>query len=857
MTSLPPPEKPTVDFNFYEQPGTIFYFDAILESLRHDLASEGADTTFTAPGLAHFTARFQKFQEDTLGREASEVANHDLPPRIPSSLFRIENLTTSSPLYVILLAAYSFQSDSDISDWQFDAPEEKDIYLDLVKHIRKRLAETGVYRAPCIYFDDKMAPEKKEKLVGMVESLGGEITSTAASATHVVYEDDQPMEKDKLNVLEQKNGRMLIHWQGLPNSYDSWVDEGEYANVVTVDPALQQPPWHVKSYWVQDSYTYNEWMAPADYDCPDKRLARTSQKRSIEPEDAASPAKKPKTPPPTTTTATPTTVTTTTANEESMTQAPVIAQEAKDELADPAFLLRQEEAKRKYLSVQTHEIVIPSYAAWFDISKIHDIERRSVPEFFNNRNKSKTPTIYKNYRDFMINTYRTNPLDYLTITACRRNLSGDVCAVIRVHAFLQQWGLINYQVDSESRPPTAPPNLSEQYKVVKQSLPETDQDEKDGDIHIKSEGAMSEKLTTDMETSDTKPVSFDDKEIKAQTCVICDDVCSKEQYCSTKRVDTYVCSNCYLDGKLPENHSSEDFVIQLLDKQEEASWSEEEERRLKEGLEKYVDDWNQIADHVSTRTRDQCVLHYLQLPTEDPLNLLPVAKMGLLQFLRQAAENPVMSTVAFLASTVEPQVAAAAGQVSVSNVQLKKEEESAAKDGHDDDDHDQLREIAYDYVRVKLKQFQLHATQYEALEDMAQQERRLLERERHQLQLDQAALKKQIDSIHVEIGKQSAMAAAIANRITPAQIQQQMAGNSAYMQQQQQHQHQQQPSPSQPSPHHSHQPQVLQQQLHLQQQQQYHYHMQHMQYQAQQHQQQQPPQHDGQVSPPGHDFNMM
>lgn len=49
-------------------------------------------------------------------------------------------------------------------------------------------------------------------------------------------------------------------------------------------------------------------------------------------------------------------------------------------------------------------------------------------------------------RDFMINTYRLNPHEYLTVTACRRNLAGDVCAIIRVHAVLEQWGLINYQV---------------------------------------------------------------------------------------------------------------------------------------------------------------------------------------------------------------------------------------------------------------------------------------------------------------------------------------------------------------------------------------------------------------------------
>jgi SWI/SNF related-matrix-associated actin-dependent regulator of chromatin subfamily C len=117
---------------------------------------------------------------------------------------------------------------------------------------------------------------------------------------------------------------------------------------------------------------------------------------------------------------------------------------------DPAQLeatrLRLEDQARKYLAAQTHEVIIPSYSAWFDMSKIHSVEQHALPEFFNSRNRSKTPSIYKDYRDFMINTYRLRPAEYLTVTACRRNLAGDVCAIMRVHAFLEQWGLINYQV---------------------------------------------------------------------------------------------------------------------------------------------------------------------------------------------------------------------------------------------------------------------------------------------------------------------------------------------------------------------------------------------------------------------------
>lgn len=105
-----------------------------------------------------------------------------------------------------------------------------------------------------------------------------------------------------------------------------------------------------------------------------------------------------------------------------------------------------ENAAREHLISQTHSIVLPSYSTWFDMNIIHATERKALPEFFNNRNRSKTPAVYKDYRDFMINTYRLNPAEYLTVTACRRNLAGDVCAIMRVHSFLEQWGLINYQV---------------------------------------------------------------------------------------------------------------------------------------------------------------------------------------------------------------------------------------------------------------------------------------------------------------------------------------------------------------------------------------------------------------------------
>ena len=181
------PQEPKIDFNFYEQPSTISHFDAIVENLRRDLESEGADTTFTAPGLAHFTARFQQFQQDALGPSIAETARQQptesspsnmFPSRIPASFFRIDNtLSKTSPLYTILKAAYGFQSDKDISDWQFDAPEEKPLYLELVRHIKRSLVASNVYKTPLVAFDQQsIDAATKSELEEKVVALGGKLT---------------------------------------------------------------------------------------------------------------------------------------------------------------------------------------------------------------------------------------------------------------------------------------------------------------------------------------------------------------------------------------------------------------------------------------------------------------------------------------------------------------------------------------------------------------------------------------------------------------------------------------------------------------------------------------------------------
>ena len=57
---------------------------------------------------------------------------------------------------------------------------------------------------------------------------------------------------------------------------------------------------------------------------------------------------------------------------------------------------------------------------------------------------------------------------------------------------------------------------------------------------------------------------------------------------------------------------------QYLSTSEVKPWTEQETLKLLEGMELYRDDWNKVAEHVSSRSQDECVLHFLKLPIQDP-----------------------------------------------------------------------------------------------------------------------------------------------------------------------------------------------------------------------------------------------
>jgi len=101
-----------------------------------------------------------------------------------------------------------------------------------------------------------------------------------------------------------------------------------------------------------------------------------------------------------------------------------------------------------------------------------------------------------------------------------------------------------------------------------------------------------------------------------------------------------------------------------------SEWSDQETLLLLEGVEMFDDDWQAVAEHVGTRTKEQCIANFLQIPIEDSyLTSDPAADLGPLRYQAgmnglpfEGSDNPVMSVVTFLASAVGPAVAAAAAQ---------------------------------------------------------------------------------------------------------------------------------------------------------------------------------------------------
>uniref|UniRef100_A0A8C1V5L3 SWI/SNF related, matrix associated, actin dependent regulator of chromatin, subfamily c, member 1a n=1 Tax=Cyprinus carpio TaxID=7962 RepID=A0A8C1V5L3_CYPCA len=591
----------------------------------------------TSKTLAALVVQLLQFQEDAFGRRVSNPALTKLPAKI------FLDFKPGGALCHILGSAYKFKSEQGWRRFDLQNPSRMDRNVEMFMNIEKTLVQNNSLTRPIVYIVSDMEQKQASKLKDIIKRHQGTITEDKSKATHIIYPSTAQVEEEEwLRPVMRKDKQVLVHWGNYPDRL-------------------------VHAKWVFDTDAFNEWMNEEDYEVDENKKPVSFRQRIFPGEESLVAGKKRRRSPSPPSTPAESRKKGKKGNpgsqgrrrghqnddeqDEDLTKdledpSPVPGMEEvtlpknvnqkKDSENTPVKGGTEEDEQGKTevnrlidsednVTEQTHHIIIPSYAAWFDYNSIHEIERRALPEFFNGKNKSKTPEIYLAYRNFMIDTYRLNPQEYLTSTSCRRNLTGDVCAVMRVHAFLEQWGLVNYQVDSESRPLPMGPPPTPHFNVLA--------DTPSGLVplhHRPPQVPPAQQMLNFPEKGKDKPTDLQNFGL---------------------RTDIYSKKNPKVKGAAGGRE-----------------WTEQETLLLLEALEMYKDDWNKVSEHVGSRTQDECILHFLRLPIEDQYLESSEASLGPLAYQPipfSQSGNPVMSTVAFLASVVDPRVAAAAAKAAL------------------------------------------------------------------------------------------------------------------------------------------------------------------------------------------------
>jgi len=683
---------------YWDDPATIQQLESVKTWLLKNAKKHVASDPPTGKSLSQLIQQLLELQESLLGRKAKNPMIVRLPVRY---LYDMSTKGDGGCLCQVLLAMYKFKTDQGWRRFDLTSPSRKEANLQLCVVVEAALVELGRHQKPIVFIKDVVKEKDKEKIKEKVKERGGKVTTDLEDATHVIWPKVDLNPDLYCRPVFRRGEKCLVHFLQMPDSSDNWgtcypeTDPGD----VPEDKADQ---YHVSIDWLAESEAYNEWMNEEDYELDEQGKLKTndmtmtydeleaSEEKREEKSKKKPGSKRKRSPSPTPKKKKGGSKTKRSRNED----------EDDDDLTgdmdDPTPENNISEVKQNIMNMgksdmkpgqggtymdieegqegeegeedgkeegednvteQTHHIIVPSYSAWFDYNSIHSIEKRHLPEYFNAKNRSKTAEIYLSYRNFMIDTYRLNPTEYLTSTACRRNLAGDVCAIMRVHAFLEQWGLINYQVDMDARPTAMGPPPTSHFHILADTpagLAPVNPPRTPQPSAARTMLDLDGKRVVGAKNEDTKPSIGGDFGLKT---------------------DIYDKRNAQLKRATAATASRD--------------WSQQETLLLLEALELFKDDWNKVCEHVGSRTQDECILHFLQLPIEDPYLEDPESAGGALGPLAyqpipfSSSGNPIMSTVAFLASVVDPRVASVAAKAAMEEfAKIKDEVPSAIMDAH-------------------------------------------------------------------------------------------------------------------------------------------------------------------------------
>lgn len=739
MSVISPKKDGGPNIEFYQSAETLQAFESIRQWLQKNCKKTLMNAEpITKESLSQLVIQFLQYVDAKLGKNTVD------PPttRIPMRCFT--DFKPGGALCVILQTMFKFRAEQRSKKFDFSLNKNtsrKDPNTQLILDIEQALIDSDLYRIPYVYVRPEVDkdPNTRARIRDILANRRMEIVEDEEDATHIIFPITEPIEDEYARPVFKRSGSVMLHWCRYPESYDSWTPNA-FDMIIDNIPEYPESPaehWKVCANWVLDMEQWNEWLNEEDYEVDESGRRRRNKmnltyedvKCAIEDNKRNKQSKRRRSPSPTPkggkrkrspAVGSKRTRTGEIDDDEDLTRdmddpqtEPSIhevnkvgssglssghmalspapnskqrdnemlpikggaitdldeenncninsnaidgenSQTGKNSDSNTQDFIHKSDIEDN-VTEQTHHIIVPSYSAWFDYNSIHVIEKRAMPEFFNGKNKSKSPEIYMAYRNFMIDTYRLNPTEYLTSTACRRNLAGDVCSIMRVHAFLEQWGLINYQIDAELRPtPMGPPPTSH-FHILS--------DTPSGLQPVNPPKTMqpsAAKALLDLDKKKEGPEAEKVPGIKLESGLE-----SGGQY--GLRMDQYTKKPSAIKNRTAANMTRE--------------WTDQETLLLLEGLELYKDDWNKVCEHVGSRTQDECILHFLRLPIEDPYLEDDCGFLGPLGYQPipfSKSGNPIMSTVAFLASVVDPRVAAAAAKAAMEEFSSIKDEVPAA-----------------------------------------------------------------------------------------------------------------------------------------------------------------------------------
>jgi SWI/SNF related-matrix-associated actin-dependent regulator of chromatin subfamily C len=501
-------------FKEFEQPWFIDRLEPVRKSLQDSgFLNAGQAVLNNSKVLALLCAGVLQLQQNVLGRQ-SLPSNRKMTV-LPESLFRdfepkgalfailsesIKHLARTN------VAVHSFVKlvQQESHEAQFSG------YMDMLLNIKFELEQRNLFPQYRIYFSRAMSPQAVSALSAIVKAHGGEVVTSQHACTHKIVPsvpDDaaslghaagEEKRSENTRALEQKDGIARAHYCCYPPSYREWLPSNEIKGA-TEEPGSIPARWNVSSRFINDLDLFNEWMDEVDYQSekytdedPESAddVAESGRKRKGDIDGAASKkaknAESEQSPPrqlsfadagdagnatgvecvtaPSTCLESgvgPVQAKATVASADAPAKPPTSGSTCGDKFDAPVADSTQPNSEgityatpalAQPVAERLEPVVVPSYSSWFSFGAVSQVERKQLPDFFEGKSPLRNEATYVMIRDFIVKLYRQRPRSHLSVTECRRHIAVDAGAILRIHAFLDHWGLINYDIQPDARP---------------------------------------------------------------------------------------------------------------------------------------------------------------------------------------------------------------------------------------------------------------------------------------------------------------------------------------------------------------------------------------------------------------------